>query len=350
MIVNRRVVYFTNGYLPDREGVSKELSILYSHFSKKFRGSVYLHNLAQRWEFSVTRNTIAYPVSLLPIGYPLIKYLEKTSKLVHIYGSLTGRLYLRLIKKRPCILTSTSALIQTRLEECAPAWKSLDVIVLESERDRITLEAIGIDSQKISLVYPGVPIRDIQSPPGDAPFTILFASSPIAKDSRSFQRRGVSLLIRLARRVPDCRFIFLWRHTHTEMLSKLLSEAGVRNVEVVNKIVPNIEEVLKDVHATILSPENSDECKPCPISLVESLACGRPLLVSNQVGIADLIEQEDCGVIFAPNPTEAKEAVRKLQNNYTDYMAKAQPTASKYFSVEKFIHKYERLYSKLGIK
>jgi len=122
------------------------------------------------------------------------------------------------------------------------------------------------------------------------------------------------------------------------------------NVKVINQIIPNIEEVLKDVHATILSPENSDECKPCPISLVESLAHGRPLLASNQVGIANLIEQEGCGVVFAPDPAEAKKAVRKLQNNYTDYMAKAQPTALKYFSLDRFVHEYERLYSKLGIE
>jgi glycosyltransferase involved in cell wall biosynthesis len=347
--MTRRIVYFTNGYLPDREGVSKELLTLYSHFSGRFQGEVYLHNLAQNWRFSLRRDFAAYPASLLPIGYPLIKYLERTSKLVHIYGSATGRLYLRVIQKRPCILTSTSALITTRLEQCASALTSIDVIVVESERDKIALEAIGIDSQKISLVYPGIQIRNIQPPPHDAPFTILFASSPIAKDSRSFQHRGVSLIIQLAERAPDCHFIFLWRDTHTKILSKHLSETGLKNVEVVNKIVPNIEELLKNTHATILSPETSNDSKPCPISLLESLACSRPVLTSNQVGIADLIEQEHCGVIFPPNINAAESALRKLQNNYEDYMINARPTALKYFSIETFLDAYESLYSKLGI-
>jgi glycosyltransferase involved in cell wall biosynthesis len=347
--MSRRIVYFTNGYLPDREGVSKELLTLYSHFSRRFQGEVFLHNLAQNWQFNLQRDFATYPASLLPIGYPLIKYLERTSKLVHIYGSATGRLYLRVIRKRPCILTSTSALITTRLKQCASAWTSIDVIVVESERDKQTLQATGVDSQKISLVYPGVPIRNLQSPPSDAPFTILFASAPIAKDPRSFQRRGVSLLLQLARKVPDCHFIFLWRETHTEILSKLLSETGLKNVEVVNKIVPNIEEVMKHVHATILSPETSTDSKPCPISLIESLACGRPLLASNQVGIADLIEHEHCGVIFHPNINEAENALRKLQNNYEDYMINARPTALKYFSTETFLDAYESLYTQFGI-
>jgi glycosyltransferase involved in cell wall biosynthesis len=347
--MGRRIVYFTNGYLPDREGVSKELLTLYSYFSRRFQGEVYLHNLAQNWRFSLRRDFASYPAGLLPIGYPLIKYLERTSKLVHIYGSATGRLYLGVIKKRPCILTSTSALITTRLEQCVSAWTSIDVIVVESERDKITLEAIGVDSQKISLVYPGVPIHNIQPPPRNAPFTILFASAPIARDSRSFQRRGVPLLLQLARRVPDCHFIFLWRETHTETLSKLMSETAAKNVEVVNKIVTDIGGVLKNAHATILSPETSSDSKPCPISLIESLACGRPLLVSNQVGIADLIEQEHCGVIFPPNIDAAENAVRKLQYNYEDYVINAQPTALKYFSVKTFLDAYESLYNKFGI-
>ena len=347
--MRRRIVYFTNGHLPNREGVSKELLTLYSHFRRRFHGEVYLHNLAEKWQFSLSRDFAAYPVSLLPFGYPLIKYLERTSRLVHIYGSATGRLYLRVIRKKPCILTSASALITTRLKQCASAWTSIDVIVVESEQDRITLEAIGVDSQKISLIYPGVPIRNIHLPPGDAPFTILFASSPIAKDLHSFQHRGVSFLIQLAKRVPDCHFIFLWRETHTKMLSKLLLESGAKNVEVLNEIVPNVEEVLKNAHTMILSPEIPTNCKPCPNSLIESLACGRPLLASNQVGIADLIQQEHCGVVFPPDVNEAEKAVRKLQNNYEDYMINARSTALRYFSVEKFLDAYENLYTRFGI-
>jgi len=109
---------------------NKELYVPISKGKKPIvhKGEVYLHNLAERWEFNFRRNTVTYPASLLPIGYPLIKYLEKSSKLAHIYGSLTGRLYLKVIKKKPCILTSTSALIKTRLEEYAPAWQAIDII------------------------------------------------------------------------------------------------------------------------------------------------------------------------------------------------------------------------------
>jgi glycosyltransferase involved in cell wall biosynthesis len=347
--MGNRIVYFTNGYLPDREGVSKEILTLYSHFNNRYPGKVYLHNLADRWQFSLRGGFVSYPDMLLPIGYPVLKYLEKTANIAHIYGSLTGRIYLKLIKKRPCILTSASALITERLEECAPSWNSIDMIVLESEQDRLTLLEMGVDSQKIFLVYPGVPTHDMQPPPMDAPFTILFASAPIEKDPNSLYRRGVGLLIQTAKRLRDCRFIFLWRGKHTKMLQQMIAEAGTNNIKVIDRIIPNLAVVLESVHCTILSPESWGECKPCPNSLIESLACGRPVLASKVVGISNVIEQEKCGVAFTPDPDEIEKAIHKLQNNYEDYKSNALHVALKYFSTAKFISAYESLYKKMGI-
>lgn len=347
--MTRRVVYFTNGFLPDREGVSKELHALYSHFDKKFHGQIYLHNLADRWQFSLRRRSASYPSIFLPIGYPLIKYFEKTADIVHIYGSLTGRLYFKVIKKRPSIITSASALIKARLEECAPSWESIDIIVLESEQDRQTLLKMGVDSKKIYLIYPGVKISEIDPPQMDGPFIILFASAPIEKDPNSLYRRGIGSLIKAAKKLRNCRFIFLWRGKHTKLLQQMIAKEGANNINIIDRIVPNIAGVLESAHCTILSPENREDCKPCPNSLIESLACGRPILASKAVGISNIIEQERCGVAFPPDPEGIKYGIQELRSNYETYKRNALPTAHKYFSIEQFIESYEYLYQKLGI-
>jgi len=347
--MNNRIVFFSNGYQPEQEGASKELHILYSHFNRKFPGKIYLHNLADHWQFSLRKGFISYPAKLLPIGYPWLKYLERSTSLVHIFGSLTARIYLKLVKKRPCIITSTKAIISTRIAQCSTDWASFDAIVVESERDRQTLKKMGFHSDKILLIYPGVPIRDIRPPPIDAPFTILFASAPIAKNPQSLYRRGVALLIKTAKRLRDCQFIFLWRGRHTRVLHQMLSEVDTDNIKVIDHIFPRIDSVLSGVHSTILCPENWDECKACPNSLIESLACGRPVLASTRVGISNLIETERCGVTFPPDPTEAEKAIRELRNNYEDYIRNALPTALKFFSLNKFIESYEHLYKNLGI-
>jgi glycosyltransferase involved in cell wall biosynthesis len=344
-----KIVYFTNGYRPDCEGVSRELRILCEHFSQIPQTRVFMHDLADHWRFGLKRNFVSYPDRLLPLGYPLLKYLERTADLVHIYGSVTGRLYLKLINKKPSILTSTSALIRKRLEQCAPAWKSFDVIVLESERDLHTLRQAGLDPVKIRLIYPGVPMHNIPPPPDNIPFTILFASAPIAKDPRSLRRRGVNLLIKAAMKLQDCRFIFLWRRKHIRTLRQMLSEANLSNIKVIDKIVPGIESLLHGVHATILSPEDQDDCKPCPYSLIESLACTRPVLASNQVGISDLIEKETCGIVFSPDPDDIADAVHKMQNSYENYRKNTSSTVLKYFSTKKFLQSYNHLYRELGL-
>lgn len=344
-----KILYFTNGYKPDREGVSKELYNLYFHFSEIFRDNVHLLNIADDWQFRLSRQYISCPDVLLPIGYPVIKYLEHTANLIHIYGSLTGRLYLKILKKKPCILTSASALVISRLEECISKWAPLDLIVLESERDKRTLLESGIDSKKIRLIYPGIPMFNAQTPVMSTPFNILFASAPISADTDSLKRRGVTLLIETAKRLPDCHFIFLWRGKHIKILNKMLSEANITNITVIDEIVPNIVSVISSVHCTILCPLSHDECKPCPNSLIETLACGRPVLASDRVGISSLLKNEQCGVIFSPVIDEIESAIRELQNNYGAYMKNALSTAIKYFSMYKFLKSYENLYRELGI-
>ena len=349
IFVNKRIVYFSNGYLPEQEGASKELLVLYSHFSKKFNGKVYLHNLADRWQFGLRRGFLSYPDRLLPIGYPLLKYLERSCELAHIYGSLTGRLYINLIKKRPCIITNTKALTSERLEKCMPLWGMFEAIIVESEQDRQTLEDLGVGLKRLRLIYPGVPVQRVKPPLRENPFTILFASAPIAKDPKSLQHRGVSLIIETAKRMPDCQFILLWRGRHTRLLYRMLSEAGCDNIKIIDRIVPNVADVLADTHTTILCPEKADGCKPCPTSLTESLACGRPILVTDRVGIANIVREEGCGIVFGPDASEVHNAIRRLQDDYENHVTKALPTALKYFSAERFINSYELLYEEFGL-
>jgi len=348
--MNNKIVYFTNGYIPDREGGSKELYALHSHFFGKYNNRVLLHNLADRWKFDYKRGLVSYPDKLLPLGFPFIKYLERTSQIAHIFGSLTGRIYLKFIKKNPCILTSTSAIIEDRIEECKPFWKRLNVIVLESEYDLQTVRQAGIDENKLHLIYPGVEYYDLPHIPLTEKFTILFASAPISKNPESFNNRGLEVLIEAAKRLKECKFIFLWRGMYASKLKKMIADTGAGNIKVVNKIIPDIVDIQKIIHCTILCPLTNDECKPCPNSILESLSCGRPVLVSDKVGISNIIEKEGCGVVAQPSPSSIEEGINTIRIGYECYKTKAVSVAKKYFAQERFIKAYEKLYEKVGLQ
>ena len=342
--MNDKITFFTNGYMPDREGGSKELASLYSYFRKNFRNKVYLYNIADRWQFSLKRRLISYPDQLLLFGYIFLKYHEKTSKLIHIYGSLTGRIYSKLLKRRPCILTNASALVMSRLENGTFAANQIDTLVLESERDLKLAHQIGLNGCKIRLIYPGTSIQKIYAAPKDQPFTVLFASAPISKNPLSIERRGVDLLIDAAKKLKDCRFIFLWRNTHYKKLNQMMIQAGVDNIKVIDHIIPDITHLIIDAHCTILTPDSFDECKPCPTSLIESLACGRPVIVSRQVGIADLIVRENCGIAIEPDIEEVIGGIRRLQENYSLYAKNALQAAENHFSLNQFLNSYTAVY------
>jgi glycosyltransferase involved in cell wall biosynthesis len=80
---------------------------------------------------------------------------------------------------------------------------------------------------------------------------------------------------------------------------------------------------------------------------MEGLASGRPVLASRLVGIADIIESERCGVVFEPDPESLASAIERLRAHYGRYQTRCQAVAERYFSKQKFVGEYERIYADL---
>ena len=90
-----------------------------------------------------------------------------------------------------------------------------------------------------------------------------------------------------------------------------------------------------------------DDCKPCPNSIMESLAAGKPVLVSHNVGISDLIAEEGCGLVFKPEFDDILDKINEIKHNYSHYQSKARQTAEKYFSLTRLVKQYTQLYNEL---
>ena len=69
----------------------------------------------------------------------------------------------------------------------------------------------------------------------------------------------------------------------------------------------NMANIFRDVDFFIL-PSLYD---PCPLVVLEAMACGVPVIVSGQTGISELIKDKQDGLILK-NPTDIKELREKI--------------------------------------
>lgn len=342
----RKITYFLHDFAPDREALSKEVSLLVSHFHGYIDFRVAVHDISAKLRFRFSKSMPCYPGWMLPLGYFFTRYLQNRSDLVHIFGSVTGRIYLRILNRRPAVLTNASAIIMDRVGACKSHWSKLDRIVVECNRDKKTLVECGVSAERLELIYPGVHLPEVAAPKMGTKFKMLFASAPISDEASEFFSKGVDLILNVASEVKDCDFTLLWRGKHLGGIQHRITALKLNNVVVKNIIVSDMTHFYERFHAIILVPIRGDACKPCPHCIIEALAAGRPVIASRFVGVADLIEQQGCGVVCDGEKESLLSAIEELRTSYFLCQRECRTTAEHYFSCSEFIHRYEKLYSR----
>ncbi len=105
-------------------------------------------------------------------------------------------------------------------------------------------------------------------------------------------------------------------------------------------------EVYASVHATACFFQVGFG-KSCPNSIIESFACGRPVLLSDTCGIAGLVADRKAGVSM-PRTVEALSAgLETLRADFERRRTEARRLAESCFGVQGFLRNYANLYSGL---
>src|SRR5690606_29545164 len=118
------------------------------------------------------------PIALGLASLPLLMRAARRTAVNHIFASPAERILTpRLARLERTILTITKgAPSLRRLEENLGALRSLRHIVVESEHHRELLMQLGLEAERVHMIYPGLAPEGYRAAPG--PFTILFATSP----------------------------------------------------------------------------------------------------------------------------------------------------------------------------
>ncbi len=245
--------------------------------------------------------------------------------------------------KNPIVYTVVASLQKQKKPVNINSLNKLHRIVVSNERDQQVLESWGINNY--SIIHPGIDTSSFSSYPIPLKkdLTLLLASAPWEK--AQFYSKGIDLLLETAAKLPFLKLILLWRGLLFEELLKKIDYYGVRQkVEVINRKV-NVNEILKRVHATILVAKRPDLVKAFPHSLIESLAAGKPVIVSKTIPMADYVTKHGCGVVMEELRMDSlTKSIKSLMNQYQYLVHNANSISAQDFSLEKMINEYRRLY------
>jgi glycosyltransferase involved in cell wall biosynthesis len=337
------VAYWIFNYAPQWEAAAKELRFLSQEMRPQFDTRVISLNLRDR-TLRVRGAEKSFPLPLALLALPALRWAKSSFQINHIFASLTERLLVPRLKGDRTIVTVTkdSPALGT-IERNLDHLREIRYVVVESDWHRELLRQGGLAEGSIQLIRPGVEVRPYV--PARDPFTVLFATSPLS--GRDLLSRGVLMLVQAAKALPDVRFLLVWRDHGLAYLQEVIARGNVRNVEVRNGLIPDMGAVYDEVHATVLPGLTAASLKPAPHSGLESLAHGKPLLVSHPTSIAPLTAGAGCGVVFEPNVDAFIDGVRQLRDGYAEYQAACQETARRYFSRSVFLARYRELYASM---
>ena len=337
------IVYWMVNYRPSWEAVSNEVQFLMKEMEDQFDTNMISFNFNEAAP-SLRGREKRLP---LPLSLPLIPamiYTKGRAGINHLFCGPAEKVLSPRLSRFPSVLTiSKNTKSLSAFERNFENLKRFEYVVTESERDHEILLQAGLPRDRVKLIYPGFEIKPYVPAPG--PFTILFATAPF--DKNEFLNRGIFLIINAAQSLAGVRFRLIWRDGEHERLLKLIADAGVTNIEVHNGYIPDMDAQYCETHATILPGLDEHSLKPCPHSGLESLAHGKPLLVSRPTSIAGLVERMNGGIVFEPNSRSLVSAITELQKHYDSYQSRCHNVVNECFSKQVFIERYRDIYKSM---
>jgi glycosyltransferase involved in cell wall biosynthesis len=317
--------------MPEAEAMSQEISALRAHFG----GDLVYLNPNQYAPVYIPR---------LLFGLHKLKDLwarEANSQLHQVYNPDPFPFPILRLLRRPVVYTLSCGVRNKRPN--VAFLNSLAAVTVSDERSLKRLRAWGVDN--CMRVCPGIDkTRFTFSPsPLKSDIRLMVGSAPWAPSQ--FRTKGVDALLSAAKQSPRLHLVFLWRGVLAEEMEDRVRRMNLgEQVVVLNERV-DVNQVLAGVHASITLAEHSAIVRSYPHSLMDSLAAGKPILVSKAIPMSDYVAETGCGkVVEGVNPENVLTAVEALAGEYEDLQHTAQQVGQQDFSEQAMLASYQNVY------
>lgn len=299
----RNIVYLTTMAPPRLDGtdaVMQDVVNLMDHFGGRHI-SLYPFRKPSRFvPYRIMGRTRRRELATAASGADILHVFSATLKPLPILASLG----------LPIVYTVTASLGRTpRI-----AWFNQNHVhvVLNNERDLMRAKEAGL--QHLHLIKPGIDLSRFtyMPPPPPPPFRLLIGSAPWTR--AQFITKGIDALINVAQNMSDLHLVFLWRNLWLKDLETRIRRAGIENQVTIHNCKVDVNHVLAGCHATAILAANERLVKAWPHSAIESLAAGKPVILSETIPMADFIKTNRCGAVVTENtPSQVNEAIQTLR-------------------------------------
>ncbi len=223
--------------------------------------------------------------------------------------------------------------------------KKFKKIIAIDERSKNDFSVRSGLMDNILILKPGIDINGFKPtpPPKNSEFNILMASSPCKAGSNggnwesAFQDKGIIVLLNIIKAISKNNRIklnLIWRQDYTVEIDNIITKMGLDNVEVIHGFV-DMYKYYKENDAVILPALSQISTPAYPNSIMESIAVGRPVIVSKELSICKVIEDGGCGIAVDPNEKEIIAAIENMILNYDGFQSRCLSVAQNYFDFHK---------------
>jgi len=273
----------------------------------------------------------------------LIRAREADLPIHHLYNPDPFPFPVLRLLRRPVVYSLTGGVSSRRLN--FSFFASLAAVTVADQNSLERLQSWGLDNAL--LVRPGIDTgRFNLSPlPLRSEIRLMVGSAPWTRGQ--FRTKGVDALLSAAQQSPNLHLVFLWRGVLAEEMERRVRRMNLeKQVAVLNKRV-DVNRVLADVHASVTLAGDPSIVRSYPHSLMDSLAAGKPILVSRAIPMSDYVEQTGCGkVVESVGPSNILTAIEALAREYEDLRKSAEEVGQQDFSQEAMISSYQKVYQR----
>jgi len=337
-----RINYWTTAPLePQIEAVSQEVCDLAGHFG----GRIFSVNPHLSLRVEKRARVLGFHPRWDPALRLVIPFLERGGDVNHVYAEVSPWLYHKTLRRRPIVLTIASEkgrVVPEFLARCS-------AVVVQTHGMARTVEKLGLDA-RAHLIYPGIDLETFR-PRSDttthARPRVLLATFP--RTVEELATRGVNFLLEVARQYPGIDFSLLsrpWRTGGTagEHTKQLIAASGLANVTVIDGVQQDMRALYLQHDFTVIPYTTPDGGKECPRSLIETLACGVPVLISEVAPLSNFVRERDCGTVFALTPAGFAGAIDAALSHYPRLCENAVRESRANFDVRATMKAYAALY------
>jgi glycosyltransferase involved in cell wall biosynthesis len=341
------VLYHTSTYnskFSRWDAVGQEIKLL----SDNFGGKIFAFGPQNRWTSQLQQLIFKLPAIFEQGYFYQAKRFEDQIDLHHIfYPRLRDFRYLKILKK-PIIYSVVSQNMgySTPKEMIKNAQKMtyIDLFVVATAKDKEALAKAGL--KNVQFVLPGIDIQkfyQIQRPK-KIKKKLLMASPPTSPNR--FWERGIDLVLALLSEIKDLKMTFFWRKVAYEKIVRLVRDKKLnQRVTIINRLI-NPVRYLAGLDGAIAVFRKTEGNKAYPNSIIESLASGRPVIVSSIMPIAEVIKKYRSGVIVKPNKKSLIKGIGQYYRNYSK-LTKNTRQAVRKFSQKRLLADYQKIYQQL---